>query len=248
MSGHSKWSSIKHKKGAADAKRGKLFSKLSRAIIVAAKEGGGDPANNLALQNAIEKAKSYSMPKDNIDRAVAKGSGADADADAFETIVYEGYGPEGVAVIVEALTDNRNRTAADVRFAFSKFGGSLGTPGSVAWMFERKGVITIPVEAVDEDTITMTAAEGGAEDVRQDGDTWVVTSEPHDFPALRTALEAASIPIDNAGLSLLPKTQVEVDADQARTLLRMVDLLEESDDVQDVYFNFDIPDAVLADA
>ncbi|MDX6664980.1 MAG: hypothetical protein QOG68_1186, partial [Solirubrobacteraceae bacterium] len=147
-----------------------------------------------------------------------------------------------------ALTDNRNRTAADVRFAFSKFGGSLGAPGSVAWMFERKGVITVPVEAADEDTITMTAAEGGAEDVRQDGDTWVVTSEPHDFPALRTALEAAEIPIESAGLSLLPKTQVEVDADQARTLLRMVDLLEESDDVQDVYFNFDIPDAVLADA
>ena len=248
MSGHSKWSSIKHKKGAADAKRGKLFSKLSRAIIVAAKEGGADPANNLALQNAIEKARSYSMPKDNIERAIARGAGADANSEAYDAVTYEGYGASGAALIVEALTDNRNRTAADVRFAFSKFGGSLGTPGSVAWMFERKGVITIPVEAVDEDTITMTAAEGGAEDVRQDGDTWVVTSEPHDFPALRTALEAAEIPIENAGLSLLPKTQVEVDADQARTLLRMVDLLEESDDVQDVYFNFDIPDAVLADA
>ena len=248
MSGHSKWSSIKHKKGAADKKRGQLFSKLSRAIIVAAKEGGTDPGGNLALQNAIEKARSYSMPKDNIERAIARGAGADANSEAYDAVTYEGYGASGAALIVEALTDNRNRTAADVRFAFSKFGGSLGTPGSVAWMFERKGVITIPVEAVDEDTITMTAAEGGAEDVRQDGDTWVVTSEPHDFPALRTALEAAEIPIENAGLSLLPKTQVEVDADQARTLLRMVDLLEESDDVQDVYFNFDIPDAVLADA
>jgi YebC/PmpR family DNA-binding regulatory protein len=188
------------------------------------------------------------MPKDNIERAIARGAGADAHSEAYDAVTYEGYGSSGAALIVEALTDNRNRTAADVRFAFSKFGGSLGAPGSVAWMFERKGVITVPVEAADEDTITMTAAEGGAEDVRQDGDTWVVTSEPHDFPALRTALEAAEIPIESAGLSLLPKTQVEVDADQARTLLRMVDLLEESDDVQDVYFNFDIPDAVLADA
>jgi len=248
MSGHSKWSTIKHKKGAADKKRGILFSKLSRAIIVAAKEGGGDPDANISLQNAIEKARAVSMPKDNIERAIARGAGAGEGGEQYDAVSYEGYGPGGAALIVEGLTDNRNRTAADVRFAFSKFGGSLGTPGSVAWMFERKGVITIPVEAVDEDTITMTAAEGGAEDVRQDGDTWVVTSEPHDFPALRTALEAAEIPIENAGLSLLPKTQVEVDADQARTLLRMVDLLEESDDVQDVYFNFDIPDAVLADA
>ena len=185
MSGHSKWSSIKHKKGAADAKRGKLFSKLSRAIIVAAKEGGPDPDANIALANAVERARAVSMPKDNIERAIARGAGADANSEAYDAVTYEGYGASGAALIVEALTDNRNRTAADVRFAFSKFGGSLGTPGSVAWMFERKGVITVPVEAVDEDTITLTAAEGGAEDVRQDGDTWVVTSEPHDFPALR---------------------------------------------------------------
>src|SRR6185503_18289936 len=165
LSGHSKWSSIKHKKGAADAKRGKLFSKLSRAIIVAAKEGGGDPANNLSLQNAIEKAKSYSMPRDNIDRAIAKGSGADADADSFETIVYEGYGPEGVAVIVEALTDNRNRTAADVRHMFSKHGGNLGTDGSVSWQFERRGIVIVSADGVDEDELFLAAADGGAEDL-----------------------------------------------------------------------------------
>ena len=176
MSGHSKWSSIKHKKGAADAKRGKLFSKLSRAIIVAAKEGGGDPTNNLALQNAVEKARSYSMPKDNIDRAIAKGSGADADASSFETVVYEGYGPEGVAVIVEALTDNRNRTASDVRHAFSKHGGSLGATGAVAWQFERRGVVVVPADGVDEDELFLAAADAGAEDVDLDGSVFQVTS------------------------------------------------------------------------
>src|SRR3954463_15374309 len=164
LSGHSKWSSIKHKKGAADAKRGKLFSKLSRAIIVAAKEGGGDPTNNLSLQNAIEKAKSYSMPKDNIDRAIAKGSGADADADAFESIVYEGYGPEGVAVIVEALTDNKNRTAADVRHMFSKHGGNLGATGAVAWQFDRRGVVVVPTEGVDEEELLLVRPGGGGAD------------------------------------------------------------------------------------
>src|SRR3954465_3906302 len=162
MSGHSKWSSIKHKKGAADVKRGKLFSKLSRAIIVAAKEGGPDPAANLALQNAIEKAKSSSMPKDNIDRAVAKGAGTDADAAAFETIVYEGYGPSGVAVIVECLTDNRNRTAGEVRHTFAKNDGNLGTAGAVAWLFERRGIVLVDAQGVDEDELTLAAAEGGA--------------------------------------------------------------------------------------
>src|SRR3712207_2596414 len=161
MSGHSKWSSIKHKKVAADAKRGKLFSKLSRAIIVAAREGGPDPAGNLALQNAIEKAKSYSMPKDNIDRAIAKGSGADADAANFDTVIYEGYGPSGVAVLVEALTDNRNRTASDVRHVFSKNDGNLGTTGGVAWLFERRGVVLVEAAAADEDELTLAAAGGG---------------------------------------------------------------------------------------
>src|SRR5437763_4175767 len=165
MSGHSKWSSIKHKKGAADAKRGKLFSKLSRAIIVAAREGGPDPAANLALQNAIEKARSYSMPKDNIERAIARGSGADADAASYETVIYEGYGPNGVAVIVEALTDNRNRTAGDVRHTFAKNDGNLGGSGAVAWLFERQGVVIVDAEGVDEDELTLAAAEGGADDV-----------------------------------------------------------------------------------
>src|SRR6185436_7974051 len=164
MSGHSKWSSIKHKKGAADAKRGKLFSKLSRAIIVAAKEGGADPSGNLALQNAIEKARSYSMPKDNIERAIAKGSGADAEAATYETVVYEGYGPEGVAVLVEALTDNRNRTASEVRHLFSKFGGNLGATGAVAWQFERRGVLQVTADGVDEDELMLAAADAGADD------------------------------------------------------------------------------------
>src|SRR5258708_3257116 len=169
MSGHSKWSSIKHKKGAADAKRGKLFSKLTRAIIVAAKEGGPDPAGNLALQNAVKKARAASMPKDNIDRAIAKGSGADSGSAAYETVVYEGYGPAGVAVIVEALTDNRNRTAADVRHTFDKNDGNLGTSGAVAWLFERRGLVLVPAEGTDEDDLVLAAAEGGAPHVPPHG-------------------------------------------------------------------------------
>ncbi|NUR76828.1 MAG: YebC/PmpR family DNA-binding transcriptional regulator [Thermoleophilia bacterium] len=246
MSGHSKWSSIKHKKGAADAKRGKLFSKLSRAIIVAAKEGGGDPANNLALQNAIEKAKSYSMPRDNIDRAIAKGSGADADADAFETIVYEGYGPEGVAVIVEALTDNRNRTAADVRHMFAKHGGNLGATGAVAWQFDRRGVVVVPGDGVDEEELLLVAADGGAEDIERDGDVFQVTSAPESLSAVRQAIEAAGFAVDSAELMLVPKTTVAVeDEAKARQVMRLIDALEDNDDVQDVYANFDIPERVL---
>ena len=246
MSGHSKWSSIKHKKGAADAKRGQLFSKLSKAIIVAAKNGGGDPANNLALQNAIEKAKSYSMPKDNIDRAIAKGSGADADADAFESITYEGYGPEGVAVIVEALTDNRNRTAADVRHLFAKHGGNLGTDGSVSWQFERRGVVVVPAEGVDEEELFMAAADGGADDIELDGPVLQFTSAPEPFGSVRNAVEAAGFTVESAELMLVPKTTVAVDDEAtARQVMRLVDALEENDDVQDVYANFDIPEQVL---
>jgi YebC/PmpR family DNA-binding regulatory protein len=246
VSGHSKWSSIKHKKGAADAKRGKLFSKLSRAIIVAAKEGGGDPANNLALQNAIEKARSYSMPKDNIERAIAKGAGADADAQAFETVVYEGYGPEGVAVIVEALTDNRNRTAADVRHLFAKSDGNLGTAGAVAWLFERRGVVLVPGEGVDEDELTLAAAEGGADDVELDGSQYQIVSVPEALSAVREAVEAAGFTIESAELTMIPKTTVEVaDESAAKKILRLIDSLEDNDDVQDVYANFDIPERVL---
>ncbi len=246
MSGHSKWSSIKHKKGAADAKRGKLFSKLSRAIIVAAKEGGGDPANNLALQNAIEKAKSYSMPKDNIDRAIAKGSGADADSDAYETVIYEGYGPEGVAVIVEALTDNRNRTASDVRHLFDRNGGNLGTTGAVAWQFERRGVVLVPARGADEEELLMAAADGGADDVEQDGDVFQVTSEPGALAAVRGAVDAAGFTVESAELTMVPKTTVAVeDESKARQVMRLIDELEDLDDVQDVFANFDIPERVL---
>jgi YebC/PmpR family DNA-binding regulatory protein len=248
VSGHSKWSSIKHKKGAADAKRGKLFSKLSRAIIVAAKEGGGDPSGNLALQNAIEKAKSYSMPKENIDRAIAKGSGADADASAFETVVYEGYGPSGVAVIVEALTDNRNRTASDVRHTFAKNDGNLGGSGAVAWLFERRGVaiITDPRARSAEDELMLAAAEGGAEDVELDGSSFQVTCAPEDLSAVRSAIEAAGFTVDSAELTMVPKTTVEVeDENEAKKILRLIDQLEDNDDVQDVYANFDIPERVL---
>ncbi len=246
MSGHSKWSSIKHKKGAADAKRGKLFSKLARAIIVAAKEGGGDPANNLALQNAIEKAKSYSMPKDNIDRAIAKGAGNDADSASFETIVYEGYGPEGVAVIAEALTDNKNRTAADVRHIFTKFGGNLGTTGAVAWQFERRGVVMVAAAGADEDELFLAAADAGAEDVEADGDVIQVTSAPESLSAVREAIETGGFTIESAELSLLPKTTVAIDDEaKARQLMRLIEALEDNDDVQDVYANFDIPEQVL---
>jgi YebC/PmpR family DNA-binding regulatory protein len=246
VSGHSKWSSIKHKKGAADAKRGKLFSKLSRAIIVAAKEGGPDPSGNLALQNAIEKARSYSMPKDNIERAIARGSGADSDAAAFEKVIYEGYGPSGVAVIVEALTDNRNRTASDVRHVFSKNDGNLGGSGAVTWLFERRGIVLVAAEGVDEDELTLAAAEGGADDISLDGSTYQVVSAPESLSAVREALEGAGFTVESAELSMVPKTTVEVaDESSAKKVLRLIDQLEENDDIQDVYANFDIPEQVL---
>jgi YebC/PmpR family DNA-binding regulatory protein len=246
MSGHSKWSSIKHKKGAADAKRGKLFSKLSRAIIVAAKEGGSDPGGNLALQNAIEKARSYSMPKDNIERAIARGSGADSDAADFETVIYEGYGPSGVAVIVEALTDNRNRTASDVRHVFAKNDGNLGGSGAVTWLFERRGIVLVAADGVDEDDLTLAAAEGGADDVSLDGSTYQVVSAPEALTSVREALEGAGFAVDSAELTMVPKTTVEVaDESSAKKVLRLIDQLEENDDIQDVYSNFDIPEQVL---
>ena len=246
MSGHSKWSSIKHKKGAADAKRGQLFSKLSRAIIVAAKEGGADPASNLALQNAIEKARSYSMPKENIERAIAKASGADADGSSYETVVYEGYGPEGVAVLVEALTDNRNRTASEVRHAFTKHGGNLGTTGAVAWQFVRRGVVVVAAEGADEDELVMAAAEAGADDVSLDGSSFVVTSDPESLTPLRQALAAAGFAVESVELAMVPKSTVAVaDESTARRILNLVEGLEDTEDVQDVYANFDIPEAVL---
>jgi YebC/PmpR family DNA-binding regulatory protein len=245
MSGHSKWSSIKHKKGAADAKRGKLFSKLSRAIIVAAREGGADPDGNASLATAIQKARDASMPKDNIERAIARGAGTVSDGEVYETVTYEGYGPEGVAVFVEALTDNRNRTAAEVRHVFAKHEGNLGTSGAVAWLFERKGVVIVPAD-VDEDELVLVAADGGAEDVDLDGSSFQVISAPDDLAAVRAALDEAGIAYDSAELTMLPKTTVSVeDESAAKKLVRLMDALEDNDDIQAVYANFDIPEGIL---
>ena len=245
LSGHSKWSSIKHKKGAADAKRGQLFSKLSRAIIVAAREGGPDPEGNATLAAAVQKARDNSMPKDNIERAIARGSGASGDGEAYETVTYEGYGPNGVAILVEALTDNRNRTAAEVRHVFAKSDGNLGTSGAVAWLFERKGVILVP-ESTGEEDVMLAAADAGAEDVELEGSSYQITTAPDDLAAVRGALEAAGVPVDSAELTMLPKTTIQIeDEAAARKLLRLIDALEENDDVQDVYANFDIPEGIL---
>jgi len=246
MSGHSKWASIKHKKKATDAKRGQEFTKLSRAIIVAVRDGGPEPASNLALQNAIEKARQASMPKDNIERAIARASGEGADAAAYETVTYEGYGPGGVAVYVEALTDNRNRTASDVRHLFSKHDGNLGESGVVAWLFERKGVVLVPADGVDEDELTLAAADAGAEDVELEESTLRVTCAPEQLAAVREALEAAGFPVEDAQPTMLPKTTVAVeDEATARKLVRLMDALEENDDVQGVYANFDISEQLL---
>jgi YebC/PmpR family DNA-binding regulatory protein len=244
VSGHSKWATIKRKKGAADAKRGQLFSKLSRAIIVAAKEGGGDPESNAALAGAIQKARDSSMPKDNIERAIQRGAGG-AEGDAYESMLYEGYAAGGVAVICTILTDNRNRTASDLRFIFTKNGGSLGTPGSVAWQFDRKGLVLVDREGVDEDELMEVALAGGAEDVAEDGSQWQITTEPADFMAVRDALEESGIGYVSAELTMVPKTTVQPSEKEARQILRLIDQLEDNDDVQDVYANFDISDEVL---
>ena len=244
MSGHSKWATIKRKKGAADAKRGQLFSKLSRAIIVAAKEGGGDPDANAALANAIQKARDNSMPKDNIERAIQRGAGS-GEGDAYEAITYEGYAPGGVAVICSILTDNRNRTASDLRHIFTKNGGSLATPGSVAWQFERRGIIMIDAQDMDEDALMEVALAGGADDIAEDGEQWQVSTEPTAFMAVRGALEEAGITYASADLTMVPKTTVEPDEKEARQILRLVDQLEDNDDVQDVYANFDISEEIL---
>jgi YebC/PmpR family DNA-binding regulatory protein len=246
VAGHSKWAQIKHKKKATDAKRGQLFSKLARAIIVAAREGGPDPAANLALQNAIEKAREASMPKENIERAIARAAGAGSEGAAYEHVAYEGYGPGGVALYVEALTDNRNRTASEVRHLFSKHGGSLGESGSVAWLFERKGLLLVPAEGVDEDELTLVAAEAGAEDVVRDGTLFQVTCAPEELAAVREAVAAAGFAIESASLAMVPKTTVTVAEEaEARKLVRLMEALEENEDVQEVYANFDIPEPVL---
>jgi YebC/PmpR family DNA-binding regulatory protein len=244
MSGHSKWASIKHKKKATDAKRGALFTKLSRAVTVAAREGGGDVDGNPSLALAVQKAKDASMPKDNIERAIAKGTGADQDAEAFEAVTYEGYGPAGVAVLVEALTDNRNRTSSDVRHAFTKHGGNLGEPGSVAWIFEKKGQIVVDAARYGEDDL-MAAVDAGAEDVVEDGDVLEVVTGPTDLAAVRGALEQAGVEVQSAEQVMRPTNRIEIDESQAAVLMRLFDTLEESDDVQAVHANFDVDADVL---
>jgi YebC/PmpR family DNA-binding regulatory protein len=244
MSGHSKWSSIKHKKGAADAKRGKLFSKLARAITVAARDGGGDTEGNPALATAVQKAREASMPKDKIQKAIDTGTGAGADSAAIERVLYEGYGPNGVAVLVEALTDNRNRASAEIRHAFSSHGGSLGEPGSVAWIFEKKGAVAVDAERYSEDDL-MAAIDAGAEDVREDGDRLTVLCEPSDLSAVKAALEGAGVEIASATIATEPKSTVELKGHDAERLLKLLDTLDDQDDVDEVFANFEIPDEVL---
>jgi YebC/PmpR family DNA-binding regulatory protein len=244
MSGHSKWASIKHTKGAKDKARGKLFAKLIRQVEVAAREGGGDPETNATLRTMFQKARDSSVPIDTIDRAIKRGTG-ELEGVRYEPISYEGYAPCGVAVYVECLSDNRNRTGADIRSIFSKSGGSIAEPGSVAWQFERKGVVILP-KKVTEDDLMMTALEAGAEDLADQGDTWQLVCPPSDLAALRGALEQAGIAFDSADLTMLSTTTVPLDNESdARKVLRLIDALEEHDDVQNVYANFDIPDAVL---
>ncbi|HEY0390157.1 MAG TPA: YebC/PmpR family DNA-binding transcriptional regulator [Solirubrobacterales bacterium] len=244
MSGHSKWSSIKHKKGAADAKRGKEFTKLARAITVAARDGGPNPEANAPLATAIQKARDASMPKDNIQRAVDRGSGIGSDADAIEQILFEGYGPGGAAILVEALSDNRNRTSADVRHAFSKHHGSLGEPGSVAWIFEKRGVVVVDGAHYSEDDLIV-AIDAGAEDVREDGEQLRVLCEPTDLAAVREALEGAGVAVESAEVTMEPKSTVTVKGTEAEDLLRLFDALEEHDDVNEVHGNFDVPQEIL---
>jgi YebC/PmpR family DNA-binding regulatory protein len=244
MSGHSKWASIKHKKAVVDARRGQHFTKLTRAITVAARESGGDPEGNPALGLAIQKARDASMPKDNIERAIAKGTGEGADADRIETVLYEAYGPGGVALLIEALTDNRNRTGADMRHILSKHGGSLGEPGSVAYLFEKRGVIVVDAGRYDEDDL-MPAIDAGALDIALDDDVYEVITEPGDLAAVRDALSGAGVDFERADVSQRPTVRVPVEEGDAARLLKLIDALEESDDVSSVDANFDVDAAVL---
>jgi YebC/PmpR family DNA-binding regulatory protein len=244
MSGHSKWASIKHKKAVVDARRGQAFTKLTRAITVAAREGGGDPDGNPALGLAIQKARDASMPKDNIERAVAKGTGEGADVDQIETVLYEGYGPGGVALLIEALTDNRNRTGADVRHALTKHGGNLGEPGSVSYLFEKHGVIVVDASRYDEDDL-IPAIDAGAQDIALDEDVYEVITEPGDLGAVRDALSQAGVELESADVTQRPTVRVPVEEADATRLLALIDALEESDDVGAVHANFDVDASVL---
>ena len=249
MSGHSKWATIKRRKGAADAKRSNQFAKLLRAVEVAAREGGsGDVKANMTLASAVDKARSFSVPVDNIERAIKRGSGDLEGAARYEEVTYEGYGPGGVAVFVETLTDNRNRTTQDIRHAFTRSGGNLGENGSTAWMFARKGSIQVEKdEAPDEEKLLEIALEAGAEDLNDSESTWEITSDPASFTAVRDAIVAAGIPMLSAELTMLPQSTVPVEGGQAKQVLALLETLEELDDVQNVYANFDIPESMMAE-
>ena len=247
MSGHSKWATTKHKKAAIDAKRGKIFAKLIKNIEVAARMGGGDINGNPTLYDAVQRAKKSSVPNDNIDRAVKRGSGAEAGGADWQTIMYEGYAPGGVAVLIECLTDNRNRAAAEVRTALSRNGGQLADPGSVAYVFNRKGVVIVPKSEQSEDDLLDIVLEAGAEEINDNGDTWEIVSEATDFVAVRTALQEAGVDYDSAEASFVPNLLVPLDVDGARKMIRVVEALEDSDDVQNVFANGDLSDEVLAE-
>lgn len=247
MSGHSKWATTKHKKAAADAKRGKLFTKLTKEITVAARLGGGDPEGNPRLRAAIAKAKSVSMPADNIKRAIQKGTG-ELPGVAYEEITFEGYGPGGVALMIEAMTDNRNRTVSEIRHILSKLGGNLGESGCVSWMFNKKGYIVVKQDKADEENLLALALDAGAEDMQAEDDNFVITTAPSDFERVKKALEDAGVPMDAAEVTMLPQTYVKLEGKEATQMLKLMETLEDSDDIQNVYANFDIPDEILSAA
>lgn len=244
MSGHSKWATTKHKKAAADAKRGKLFTKLTKEITVAARLGGGDPEGNPRLRAAIAKAKAVSMPSDNIKRAIQKGTG-ELPGVAYEEITFEGYGPGGVALMIEAMTDNRNRTVSEIRHILSKLGGNLGESGCVSWMFNKKGYIVVKQDKADEENLLALALDAGAEDMQAEDDNFVITTAPSDFEKVKKALEDVGVPMDAAEVTMLPQTYVKLEGKEATQMLKLMETLEDSDDVQNVYANFDIPDEIL---
>jgi YebC/PmpR family DNA-binding regulatory protein len=244
MSGHNKWSTIKHKKGAADAKRGKIFTKIMREITAAAKSGGGDTTANPRLRTAVQAARAANMPSDNVDRAIARGTG-ETEGVTYEEVTYEGYGAQGVALLATCLTDNKNRTAAEVRTIFSKSGGAMAGAGSVAWIFEKKGLIVVDQKNAAEDALMEIVLSAGAEDLAQAGDKFEITTSPQDFENVKAALEKAKIAMESAQVTMIPKNQVTVSADAARSILKLIDALEDHDDIQNVYANCDIPDEVM---
>jgi len=244
MSGHSKWSTIKHKKGATDAKRGKIFSKLIKEITVAARTAGGDPAMNPRLRTAVQTAKSENMPKDNIERAIKKGTG-ELEGVEYEESIYEGYGPGGAAILIESLTDNKNRAVADIRHILTKTGGNLGSAGCVSYMFDKKGYLVIEKAAADEDVVMETALDAGAEDMREDGDNYEIITDPQDFEAVKAAVDAALIPCIDAEITMLPQTTANLQGKEAEQMIRLMEALEDCDDVQKVYTNADIPEEIL---